>query len=161
MNKKSLIFSYALTVLSVATLLIMLMPILDGLGMTMFGMAKSADKWYNFEEYLWGIGAIIAWVCLPLLIVSSILTFLSACDVIKCKVLDKILYIVNIVLASLVVAVIVNYTLGYARSLTHTDGIQLFKGTTYFKYVTPYYFWHCILSIGMLVVAIFTKKKSK
>lgn len=162
MNKKSLIISSVLSALAITTLLIMFMSILDvkGFEISMFDYIKEMDNWYYIQDYLWGIGALISVVCLPLLIMSTIFCILSACGVIKSKKLDLILYIVNIVLAFLVVCVIVNYFLGLGRTLG-MSGLKLFKGTTYFKYASAFFYLHCSLSIAMLVLACLNRKKSK
>ena len=158
MNKKKLIFSSALCGLAIATLLIMLMPILTEADTTAFDLVGKVGEWYYIEEYLWGIAGLISTICLPLLIVSSALSILSACGVIKCRKLDIALYIVNIVLAFLVVGVVVNYFLGLGRTLG-MSGLKLFKGTTYFDYSTAFFYLHTVFSIALFVVAILNRSK--
>ncbi len=160
MDKKKLILSYAFQILAIATLFIMIMPIIvvPGKSMTVMEIVFDAGKWVDLEEYLFGIAGLISIICLPLLIVSAELCKLSACGVIKNKKFDFILYIVNIVLASLVVGVIVNYFLGLGRTIG-LSGLKLFQGTTWFKYATAFFYLHCVFSIGMLVVAILNKGK--
>ena len=162
MNKKKLIFSYALQILSIATLFIMFMPIIKvgGVSMTVFEIALDVGDWIDMEEYLFGIAGIISLVCLPLLIISTEVCKLSATGTIKCKKLDMILYIINIVLTVLVVGVIVNYFLGLGRTIG-TTGLKLFKGTTWFEYATAFFYLHCVFSIAMLVVAILNRSKNK
>lgn len=160
MNKKKLIFNSVLCGLSVVTLFIMFMPILTTVDITVFDLVKYAGEWVFMEEYLWGIAGLISTICLPLLVVSSVLGILSACGVIKCKKLDTALYIVNIVLASFVVAVIVNYFLGLGRTIG-MSGLKLFKGKTLFSSATAFFYLHCVFSIGMLVLACLNRSKKK
>ena len=161
MNKKRLIFSSILCGLAITTLFLMFMPIVSADGEVMprmFELATGAGQWVYVQEYVWGIGALIATICLPILIASSAVSILSACGVIKCKALDKALYILNIVLASFVVATIVNYTLGLGRTIG-APGFQLFTGPTFFQYSTAYYYLHCIFSIGALVMACLARTR--
>lgn len=160
MNKKKLIFCYVMQVLSIATLFIMLMPIVkaSGASMIVFETVLNVDNWYYMEEYLFGIAGLITVICLPLLIISLELCKLSACGVIKSKKLDLILYIINIVLASLVVGVIVNYFLGLGRTIG-MSGLKLFKGKTMFSYATAFFYLHCVFSIAMLVLACLNRNK--
>ncbi len=162
MNKKKLIYSSVLCALAIITLFIMFMPIIEmaGAGVDVFTLVGNPGRWTYIQEYLFGIAGLVATICLPLLIVSSVVCILSACGVIKNKKLDKVLYIVNIVLATLVVAVIVNYFLGLGRTLGKS-GLKLFQGETYFKYATAFFYLHCIFSIGMLVVSCLNKKSKK
>ena len=87
------------------------MPIIvvPGASMTVFEIVLDTGDWVDMEEYLFGIAGLISIICLPLLIISLELCKLSAVGVIKNKKFDLALYIINIVLVSLVVAVIVNY----------------------------------------------------
>ena len=160
MNKKKLIFSYILQILAFATIVITFMPIIEvpGASMTVFEIVLDVGDWIDMEEYLFGIAGLISLICLPLLIVSLELTKLSACGVIKNKKFDLVLYIINIVLATLVVGVIVNYFLGLGRTIG-VSGLKLFQGTTWFKFATAFFYLHCVFSIGMLVVSILNKNK--
>lgn len=163
MNKKKLIFSYVLQALALATMFIMLMPIVKVYGSTMvvFQIVLDIEKWYFMEEYLFGIAGLITIISMPLLLIGAELCKLSACGVIKSKKFDLIVYIVNIVLAALTVGVIVNYFLGLGRTIG-MSGLKLFKGETMFKYATAFFYIHCVLSIGALVVACLNiPKKSK
>jgi len=160
MDKKKLIFSYVLQILAVATFFITIMPILKNKGssMTVFELVLNTGGWVFMEEYLFGIAGLISVICLPLLIISLELYKLCACGVIKSKKLELALYIINIVLISLVVAVIVNYFLGLGRTIG-MSGLKLFKGKTWFSYATAFFYLHCVFSIGMLVVSILNKPK--
>ena len=160
MNKKKLILSYVLQILAVATLFIIFMPIIKVPGQTLSVMEIVMDtgNWVDMEEYLFGIAGLISMICLPLVIISTELCKLSACGVIKNKKLDLALYIINIVLASLVVGVVVNYFLGLGRTIG-MSGLKLFQGTTWFKYATAFFYLHTAFSVSMLVVAILNKKK--
>ncbi len=163
MNKKKLIFSYILQVLAIITIFITFMPIIKvgNVSMTVFEIVLDVGEWVDMEEYLFGIAGLISIICLPLLLISAELCKLSACGVIKSKKFDLILYIINIVLASLVVCVIVNYFLGLGRTIG-MSGLKLFKGTTWFKYATAFFYLHCVFSISALVVACLNiPKKSK
>ena len=162
MNKKKLIFSYVLQILAFATLLILFMPIIKvpGVSMTVMELVLDAGDWTYMEEYLFGIAGLISLICLPLIIVVAELNKLSACGVIKCKKLDKVLYIVNIVLTAMVVAVIVNYFLGLGRTVG-TSGLKLFQGTTMFEYATAFFYLHCVFSVVMLLIACFNRNKKK
>ncbi len=95
MNKKKLIFSYILQILAVATLFIMIMPIIKvpGVSMTVMEIVLDAGNWVGMEEYLFGIAGIITFVCAPLLLIGAELCKLSACGVIKNKKFDLALYI--------------------------------------------------------------------
>lgn len=155
MNKKSLIFSSILCGLSIATLLFMLIPIVNDLGMSMFYLLGN-NGWYYFEEIIWGIAAIVQIVCLPLLILSFVLSILRACNVIKTNKFDLALYIINIVLSLLLVAVIVNLTLGLGRSFDG-PGIKFFQGETYFNYASAYYYLNAIFSVAILVLSCINK----
>lgn len=160
MNKKKLIFSYIVQILAIATLFITIIPIIKvpGASMTVFELVLDTGNWVNMEEYLFGIAGLITLICSPLLIISLELTKLSACGVIKNKKFDLILYIINIVLASLVVAVIVNYFLGLGRTIG-MSGLKLFQGKTWFNYATAFFYLHCVFSIAMLVISILNKKE--
>jgi len=160
MDKKKLIFSYVLQILAVTTLFITIMPIIKvpGASMTVFEIVLDTGNWVDMEEYLFGIAGLISLISLPLLIISLELTKLSACGVIKSKKFDLALYIINIVLISLVVAVIVNYFLGLGRTIG-MSGLKLFKGTTWFNYATAFFYLHCVFSIAMLVIACLNKSK--
>jgi len=160
MDKKKLIFTYVLQILSVATLFIMVMPIIvvPGASMTVFEIVLDTGAWIDMEEYLFGIAGLITLISLLLLIISLELTKLIACGVIKNKKFDLVLYIINIVLVSLVVAVIVNYFLGLGRTIG-VSGLKLFQGTTWFKYATAFFYLHCAFSIGMLIISILNKSK--
>lgn len=160
MNKKKLILSSVLGALAVATLLIMLMPILTEVSTTPFDLVGKVSEWYYLEEYLWGIAGLIATICLPLLIITTDLCILSACGVIKSKKFDLILYIINIVLAFLCVGAIVNYFLGLGRTLG-MGGLKLFKGETYFKYSSAFFYLYSVFSIAMLVITILNRKWRK
>lgn len=162
MNKKKLIFTYVLQILAIATLFIMIMPIIKvpGASMTVFEIVLDIGEWIDMEEYLFGIAGLISLISLPLLVISLELTKLSACGVIKSKKLDLALYIINIVLISLVVAVIVNYFLGLGRTIG-VSGLKLFQGTTWFKYATAFFYLHSAFSISMLVISILNKRKAK
>lgn len=160
MDKKKLIFTYVLQALAVATLFIMIMPIIvvPGASMTVFEIVLDIGEWVDMEEYLFGIAGLIALISLLLLIISLELTKLVACGVIKNKKFDLVLYIINIILVSLVVAVIVNYFLGLGRTIG-VSGLKLFQGTTWFKYATAFFYLHCAFSIGMLIISILNKRK--
>ena len=160
MKTKNLIYSSVLCALSIATCCIMFMPILTASEITPFNLIELFDYWTYVEEYVWGIAAIITTVCAPLLFISSILCILSSCGVIKSKKMDLILYIVNIVLVSSIVAVIVNYFLGLGRTIG-ARGFKLFQGETYFSYSTAFFYLHCVFSIAMLVLSILNRKKNK
>lgn len=163
MNKKRLILSSIICALSIATLFIMFMPIVVsplGEGVSLFTYLSSIDLWYRIEDYLWGIAALISTICLPVIIISSALGILSACGVIKCKKLDKALYIINIIFAAFVVAVIVNYFLGLGRTIG-ASGLTLFAGTTFFAYSTAFFYLHCVFAIAILVLACLNKDKKK
>ena len=160
MNKKKLIFSYILQILAVATLAITVMPIIKvpGASMTVFEIVLDVGEWIDMEEYLFGIAGLISLISLPLLIISLEITKLTACGVINNKKIDLALYIINIILISLVVGVIVNYFLGLGRTIG-VSGLKLFKGTTWFKYATAFFYLHCVFAIGMLVISILNKNK--
>ena len=160
MDKKKLIFTYILQVLAVATMAITIMPIIEvpGESMTVFEIILDTGDWIDMEEYLFGIAGLISIISLPLLIISLELTKLVACGVIKNKKLDLALYIINIILISLVVAVIVNYFLGLGRTIG-MSGLKLFKGKTWFSYATAFFYLHCVFTIGMLVVACLNRSK--
>lgn len=160
MNKKKLIFSYVMQILAIATLFITFMPIIKvpGASMTVFEIVLDAGDWIDMEEYLFGIAGLISIICLPLLIISLELCKLSAVGVIKNKKFDLALYIINIVLVSLVVAVIVNYFLGLGRTIG-MSGLKLFKGKTWFNYATAFFYLHCAFSVLMLVAACLNKAK--
>ena len=160
MNKKKLILSYVLQILALATLVITIFPIIKvpGASMTVFEIVLDTGDWIDMEEYLFGIAGLITLISSPLLIISLELNKLCAAGVIKNKKLELALYIVNIVLVSLVVAVIVNYFLGLGRTIG-VSGLKLFQGTTWFKYATAFFYLHCALSIGMLVVSILNKNQ--
>jgi len=160
MNKKKLIFSYVLQILAVATLFIMIMPIIKvpGGSMTVMEIVLKTGYWVDMEEYLFGIAGLISIICCPLLIISTELSKLSACGIIKSKKFDLILYIINIVLTVLVVGVVVNYFLGLGRTIG-VSGLKLFQGTTWFKYATAFFYLHTAFSIAMLVIAILNRNK--
>ena len=160
MDKKKLIFSYVLQILALATLVITIIPIIKvpGASMTVFEIVLDVGEWIDMEEYLFGIAGLISLISLPLLLISLELTKLVGCGVIRNKKFDLALYIINIVLISLVVAVIVNYFLGLGRTIG-VSGLKLFQGTTWFKYATAFFYLHCVFSIGMLVVSILNKNK--
>ncbi len=160
MDKKKLIFTYVLQILSVATLFIMVMPIIavPGESITVFEIVLNVGAWIDMEEYLFGIAGLITLISLLLLIISLELTKLIACGVIKNKKFDLVLYIINIVLISLVVGVIVNYFLGLGRTIGES-GLKLFQGITWFKYATAFFYLHCAFSIGMLIISILNKSK--
>ena len=162
MNKKKLILSYVLQVLAIAIFFIMLLPIIKGPGfsMTVFEIVLDAGEWIDMEEYLFGIAGLISTICLPILIVSLELCKLSACGVIKSKKFDLVLYIVNIILAFLLVGVIVNYFLGLGRTIG-MNGLKLFKGKTWFDYTTAFFYLHCAFSIATLVLCCMNKNKNK
>ena len=156
MNKKYLICSSILCGLALTIMLLMFMPVLNISGMTMFNLVGNADIWYNFEDYVWGIGAIILLVVLPILIINSVLCILSACNVIKNKRMDKVLYIINIVLAMIALTTIIFFFLGYGRSIS-AKKVKLFVGTTYFKYTTSYLPLHCVATIFTAFTALINK----
>ena len=160
MDKKKLIFSYALQLLALATLFIMLMPIIKiyGTSMTVMEIVLDVGNRVNMEEYLFGIAGLISVICLPLLMIGAELNKLCACGVIKNKTFDLILYIVNIVLAACVVGVVVNYFLGLGRTIG-MNGLKLFKGTTWFEFATAFFYLHTVFSIAMLVIAILNMNK--
>ena len=160
MDKKKLIFSYVLQVLAVATLFITIMPIIKvpGASMTVFEIVLDTGNWIDMEQYLFGIAGLITIISAPLLIITAELSKLSACGVIKCKKLDLALYIINIVLASLIAGVIVNYFLGLGRTIG-VSGLKLFQGVTWFKYATAFFYLHCALAIAMVVIACLYKTK--
>lgn len=164
MNTKKLVYSSMLCGLSITTLFIMFMPIVESItgGMSVFNLVGNIDSWMRIQEYLFGIAGLIATIILPILILSSVVCILSALGIIKSKKLDKALYIVNIVLSALVVATIVNYFLGLGRTVG-MSGLKLFKGPTYFDIATAFFYLHCVFSIAMLVVAClnFSKTKTK
>ena len=163
MNKKKLIFCYAMQLLALATLVITIIPIVKvpgGGSMTVFELVLHAGDWVYMEEYLFGIAGLISVISLPLLIIGLELTKLSACGVINNKKLDLAMYIINIVLASFVVAVIVNYFLGLGRTIG-MSGLKLFKGKTLFSCATAFFYLHCVFSIGMLVLACLNRSKKK
>ena len=162
MKKKNLIVSVLISCFSIVTLFIMFMPILDLplVDTNVFDLVGAIDKWYLIEEYLWGIAGLISTICLPILFVSSVLCILSACGVIKNKKLDKFLYILNIVLALLVVLVIVNYFLGFGRTIGKS-GLKLFQGPTYFDHVSAFFYLHSVFSVILLVLACLNKKCKK
>ena len=161
MDKKKLIFSYVLQILALATLVITIFPIIKvpGASMTVFEIVLDVGEWIDMEEYLFGIAGLISIITLPLLLISLELTKLVACGVIKNKKFDLALYIINIILVSLVVAVIVNYFLGLGRTIG-VSGLKLFKGKTWFSYATAFFYLHCVFTIGMLVLAILNKNKN-
>ena len=160
MNKKKLIYTYVLQVLAVATLFIMVMPIIkaSGSSMAVFETVLNVGDWVFMEEYLFGIAGLISVICLPLLVISLELNKLCASGVIKNKKLELVLYIVNIVLVALVVGVTVNYFLGLGRTIG-MSGLKLFKGKTLFSYATAFFYLHTIFSIAMLVIAILNRNK--
>jgi len=162
MNKKKLIFCYVMQLLALATLIITIIPIVKASGesMTVFELVLHAGDWVFMEEYLFGIAGLISVISLPLLIIGLELTKLSACGVINNKKFDLAMYIINIVLASIVVAVIVNYFLGLGRTIG-MSGLKLFKGKTLFSYATAFFYLHCVFSIGMLVLACLNRSKKK
>jgi len=162
MNKKKLIFSYALQILAVLTIGIMFMPIIEvgNVSMTVFEIVLKTGEWIDMEEYLFGIAGLITLICSLLLLVSTELCKLSACGVIKSKKFDITLYIINIVLTALVVGVIVNYFLGLGRTIG-MNGLKLFKGTTWFEFATAFFGLHCLFSIAMLVAACLNLSKKK
>lgn len=160
MNTKKLIFSYVVQMLAVATLFIIFMPIIKvpGASMNVFEIVLDTGNWVDMEEYLFGIAGLISIIVLPLLIISAEICKLSACGVIKNKKLDLALYIINIVLASLVVAVIVNYFLGLGRTIG-MSGLKLFQGKTWFNFATAFFYLHCVFTISMLVIACLNRSK--
>ena len=162
MNLKKLILNYVLQILAVVTIGIMLMPIIqaNGQSMSVFEIVLRTGHWVDMEEYLFGIAGLITLICAPLLIITAELGKLSACGVIKNKKFDLAIYIINIVLASLIVAVIVNYFLGLGRTIGKS-GLKLFQGVTWFKFATAYFYLFCAFSIGMLVVACLNKSKKE
>jgi len=162
MNKKKLILSYILQILAVATLFITFMPIIKvgNVSMTVFEIVLRIDVWIDMEEYLFGIAGLITLICSPLLLISAELCKLSATGVIKNRVLDIVLYIINIVLTFLIVGVCVNYFLGLGRTIG-VSGLKLFQGTTWFSYATSFFYLHVAFSIAMFVIAILNRKKSK
>lgn len=163
MNKKKLILSVAMCLLSAVTLFIMFIPIISvsGYDLGLFTLITRTDSWYMVEEYVWGIGAYISLITLPLLFFSSILSIFVACGEIKNKIVQKVLYVLNIVLSSIVVAVVVNYFLGLANGVD-AKGLKLFDGTTFFKYSTAFFYLYTLFSVGILVMSCFNKtNKSK
>ena len=162
MDKKKLIFCYVIQILSIVVLGIMLMPIIKVSSHTLTPMelVLKVNDWYYMEEYLFGIAALITLITAPLLVISLELCKLSACGVINSKLMDKILYIVNIVLVAFIVGVSVNYFLGLGRTIGKS-GLQLFKGSTYFEFATAFFYLHVAISIAMLVVAILNRKGKK
>ena len=162
MDKKKLIFCYVVQVLSVVTLFIMAMPIIkvSGASMSVMDAVIEVGDWVFMEEYLFGIAGLITIISLPILIISVEFCKLSACGVIKNRVVDLILYIVNIVIIVLVVGVSVNYFLGLGRTIG-MSGLKLFKGPTNFKNATPFFYLHVLFSVSMLVVAILNKPSKK
>lgn len=161
MNKKKLILCYVLQVLAIATLFITIMPIIKvpGASMSVFEIVLDTGDWIDMEEYLFGIAGLISLICLPLLVISLELCKLSACGVINNKKFDLALYIINIVLAALVAAVIVNYFLGLGRTIG-VSGLKLFKGKTWFSYATAFFYLHTAFSVAMVVVAALNRTKS-
>jgi len=161
MNKKKIILSSILLVLSVVTLAIMAMPVIQETTWGAIDLAGKASSWYYMEEYLIGIAGLVSIICLPLLILSSFLSLISACCEIKNKAFNIVLFVVNIVLALLVFGVSVNYFLTLGRTIG-MSGLKLFKGPTLFEYATPFFYLHCIFSLSMLVLACLNfSKKSK
>lgn len=162
MNKKKLILSSALCLLSVATLFIMFIPIVSnqGVGMDLFPFLTRIELWYSMEEYLWGIATLISIICLPLLFFGSILSILCACGQINNRKIELTVYIINIVLAFLVLGVTVNYFLGLGRTIG-MSGLKLFKGSTWFDCATAFFYLHCALSLSALVVACLNCPKRK
>lgn len=162
MNKKNLILSSLLCGLSALTFFIMFIPIISvtGYDLELFTLISRMSEWYMVEEYVWGIAALISIIVLPLLFFSSILSIFVACGEIRNKITQRVIYIVNIVLSSLVVGVVVNYFLGLGNGLS-ASGLELFKGETFFKYSTAFFYLHTIFSIAMLVIACFNFNKSK
>ncbi len=161
MNKKKLIFCYVLQILALATMVLLMMPLVknSGLNGAVMGLLISSE-WIMIEDYLFAIAGIITVVTMLLLLISLELYKLCACGVIKNKIFDRVLYIINIVLISFAVATIVNYFLGLGRT-THMSGLHLFQGETLFKYATPVFYLHCVFTITMLVLAILCKNKKK
>ena len=162
MNKKKLIFCYAMQILAVIVLGIMLMPIIKTkyASVTSMELALQVEEWFYMEEYLFGIAGLITLITAPLLIVSLELCKLSECGVIKCKLMDKILYIVNIVLTAIILGVAVNYFLGLGRTIGKS-GLKLFQGHTYFEFATAFFYLHVVFSVAMLVIAILNMNKKK
>lgn len=158
MNKKYLICSSVLCGFAVTALLLMLIPVLDISNMTMYDLIGNTSLWYNFEDYVWGVGAMILVIILPILIVNCALCILSACGVIKNKRIDKVLYVINIVLTVIVLATIIPYLLGYGRSLS-VRKTKLFVGTTYFKYATSYLPLHILVSVLSVFTALINRSK--
>ena len=160
MDKKKLILTYVLQVLAIATLFIMVMPIIKipGASVSVFEIVLDIEIWIDMEQYLFGIAGLITIISLPLLIISLEICKLCACGVIKNKKLELALYIINIVLSALVVGVIVNYFLGLGRT-RGVSGLKLFQGETWFKYATAFFYLHCVFSISMLVIACLNRTK--
>ncbi len=156
MNKKYLICSSVLCGFALTTLLLMLIPVLSISDMTMFDLVGKVNLWYNFEDYVWGIGAIMLVVTLSILIVNSVLCILSACKVIKNKRIDKVLYVINIILTILVALTIILFFLGYGRSLSARK-VKLFVGTTYFKYATSYLPLHSVATVLTFFAALLNR----
>ena len=162
-NVKNLVLSSFLAAASLILLFIMFMPIISSKGIieiSMFDMATRSTEWYMLEEYLWGIGALVATISLPILFVGSVLSILSALGIIKNKKLDKALYIFNIVFAGFVFSMIVMYMVGLGSSLT-VRGHSFFVGITYFDYATAFFYVHCVFSFLALVAACFNCPKAK
>lgn len=159
MKVKNLVYSSILCALSIAVFCITFMSILEGVDYSAFEAAKTVGDWYYIEQYLWGIAGLITVICSPLLFISSVLCILSSIGLIKSKKLDLFLYIINIILAFLIVGVIVNYFLGLGRTLGER-GLQLFKGETYFNHSTAFFYLHCAFSVGALVLSILNRKKA-
>lgn len=155
MNLKKLIFCYVLQVLAVATLGILLMPVMKVEGIASAGVMDSVilvGDWVYMEDYLFGIAGLITLITCPLLIIVTELYKLSACGIIKNRVYDMVLYITSIVLAFIVVGTVVNMFLALGRT-RGMSGLKLFKGTTNFEYATPYFYLHTAFALTMLTIS--------
>ena len=139
------------------------MPILSGNGIesiSMFKMTTNISNWYMLEEYMWGVGALVSTISLPILFVGSVGSILCALGLIKNKKLGLALYILNIIFAFFVFSITAMYLVGFGSSLT-VSGHSFFVGITYFDFATPFFYVHSVFAFLALVAACFNCPKAK
>ena len=162
-NIKNLVLSSFLAAASLILLFIMFMPILSGNAfesISMFKMTTNISNWYMLEHYMWGVGALVSTISLPILFVGSVGSILCALGIIKNKKLELALYILNIIFAFFVFSITAMYLVGFGSSLT-VSGHSFFVGTTYFDFATPFFYVHSVFIVLALVAACLNWPKNK
>lgn len=160
MNKKYLLTSSVITGLALAILLLMLMPVLN-LEIFNYSAFQCLDYLQSESTFstMFAVASLINVIACPLLILSGILSVLSALNIIKNKNLDKILRFANVILSICFVVSVIMLTVGLAQ----TYKTLLIAGETkaYFTNATPYFYIHTVLSVLTVAVSVYALLKTK